>query len=154
MARCQSMTIFVFPVSLLVDRWSRKKAIAIMGIVWGIASAACAFTKNFFHMLWLRSVVGVGEAAGAVADELERRGLTLVDSTQYCCEALVEEGVLTPFDPPAFPADARPDVPLGRMGTADEVAAIVCFLLSPEADWITGQIISVDGGRSTLRTKG
>jgi DUF1009 family protein len=37
----------------------------------------------------------------AVADELERRGLTLVDSTQYCTEALVEEGVLTPFEPPA-----------------------------------------------------
>lgn len=57
------MTIFVFPVSLLVDRWSRKKAIAIMGIIWGIGSAACAFTRNYFHMLWLRSVVGVGEAA-------------------------------------------------------------------------------------------
>jgi DUF1009 family protein len=37
----------------------------------------------------------------AVADEMERQGLTLVDSTQYCPEALVEEGVLTPFDPPA-----------------------------------------------------
>ena len=37
----------------------------------------------------------------AVADELERRGLTLVDSTKYCPEALVEEGVLTLFDPPA-----------------------------------------------------
>jgi len=37
----------------------------------------------------------------AVADELERRGLTLVDSTQYCPEALVEEGVLTPSEPPA-----------------------------------------------------
>jgi DUF1009 family protein len=32
----------------------------------------------------------------AVADELERRGLKLVDSTKYCPEALVEEGVLTP----------------------------------------------------------
>ncbi len=57
------MTAFVFPVSLLVDRWSRKKAIAIMGIVWGISSAACAFTKNFFQLITLRSIVGVGEAA-------------------------------------------------------------------------------------------
>ena len=37
----------------------------------------------------------------AVADEMERRGLTLVDSTRYCPEALVEAGVLTPFEPPA-----------------------------------------------------
>ncbi len=49
----------------------------------------------------------------AVADELERRGLTLVDSTKYCPEALVEEGVLTaagtrPLSdaPPAVLADA------------------------------------------------
>lgn len=43
---------------------------------------------------------------------------------------------------------------LGRLGTPEDVAALATFLLSPEADWITGQIISVDGGRSTLRTKG
>lgn len=43
---------------------------------------------------------------------------------------------------------------LQRLGTPDDIAAITAFLLSPEADWITGQIISVDGGRSTLRTKG
>ena len=35
----------------------------------------------------------------AVADEMARRGLTLVDSTKYCPEALVEEGVLTPGRP-------------------------------------------------------
>ena len=42
---------------------------------------------------------------------------------------------------------------LGRLGTPEDIAALVAFLLSPEADWITGQIISVDGGRSTLRVK-
>jgi NAD(P)-dependent dehydrogenase (short-subunit alcohol dehydrogenase family) len=43
---------------------------------------------------------------------------------------------------------------LQRLGTPEDIAAITAFLLSPEADWITGQIISVDGGRSTLRTRG
>lgn len=37
---------------------------------------------------------------GAVADELARNGLTLIDSTRYCPEALAAEGVLTPFEPP------------------------------------------------------
>jgi DUF1009 family protein len=37
---------------------------------------------------------------GAVADELQRRGLTLIDSTRYCPEALAAAGVLTPGDPP------------------------------------------------------
>jgi NAD(P)-dependent dehydrogenase (short-subunit alcohol dehydrogenase family) len=43
--------------------------------------------------------------------------------------------------------------PLPRLGTSDDMAALAVFLLSQEADWITGQIIGVDGGRSTLRTK-
>ncbi len=57
------MTIFVFPISILIDRWSRKKTIAIMGIFWGLTSAACALTRNFFQMLTLRSFVGIGESA-------------------------------------------------------------------------------------------
>ena len=43
---------------------------------------------------------------------------------------------------------------LQRLGEADDVAGLGAFLMSPEASWITGQIIGVDGGRSTLRTKG
>jgi len=38
------------------------------------------------------------------------------------------------------------------MTKPDEIAAMVTFLLSPEAGWITGQTIAIDGGRSTLRT--
>ena len=44
--------------------------------------------------------------------------------------------------------------PLQRLGEADDVAALGAFLLSQEASWMTGQIIGVDGGRSTLRAKG
>lgn len=42
---------------------------------------------------------------------------------------------------------------LERIGRPEDIAALAAFLLSEEADWITGQIISVDGGRSTLRVK-
>lgn len=44
--------------------------------------------------------------------------------------------------------------PLPRLGEADDAAALAAFLLSPEAGWITGQVIGVDGGRATLRPKG
>jgi NAD(P)-dependent dehydrogenase (short-subunit alcohol dehydrogenase family) len=37
-------------------------------------------------------------------------------------------------------------VPLGRLGTSDEVAAAVTFLASPEAAYITGAVLPVDGG--------
>lgn len=43
---------------------------------------------------------------------------------------------------------------LQRLGTADDIAALAAFLVGPESGWITGQIIGVDGGRSTLRTVG
>ncbi len=38
------------------------------------------------------------------------------------------------------------NVPLGRLGTATDVASVCLFLASPEADYITGQILCVDGG--------
>jgi len=43
---------------------------------------------------------------------------------------------------------------LQRLGQPEDPAALAAFLVSPEAGWITGQVIGVDGGRSTLRTKG
>jgi len=42
---------------------------------------------------------------------------------------------------------------LGRIGSADEVANAVCFLLDPANSWITGQVLAVDGGLSRVHPK-
>jgi NAD(P)-dependent dehydrogenase (short-subunit alcohol dehydrogenase family) len=47
----------------------------------------------------------------------------------------------------AFLARARETHPLGRAGTADEVADLVVFLASDRAGWMTGETIPIDGGR-------
>lgn len=64
--------------------------------------------------------------------------------------AVAPGAIDTPFDPPAFPIDDRPDVPLGRMGSPAEVAAVVAFLLSPEAAYVSGATWTVDGARTVL----
>jgi len=38
------------------------------------------------------------------------------------------------------------EVPMKRLGTADEVASVIQFLLGPDSAYITGQVINVDGG--------
>ena len=40
--------------------------------------------------------------------------------------------------------------PLTRLGEADEIASLAQYLLSADAGWITGQVMGIDGGRSTL----
>jgi 3-oxoacyl-[acyl-carrier protein] reductase len=42
--------------------------------------------------------------------------------------------------------------PLGRIGTAEELADAAYFLISPQSSWITGQILGIDGGMSSIRT--
>ena len=43
-------------------------------------------------------------------------------------------------------ADWAAQIPLGRLGTTADVAAAVCFLASDEASYITGHVLSVNGG--------
>ncbi|MCH0566842.1 MULTISPECIES: 3-oxoacyl-ACP reductase FabG [unclassified Streptomyces] len=48
--------------------------------------------------------------------------------------------------PPAAMKEALQAIPLGRMGTAAEVAQVAAFLASPAASYVTGKVLTVDGG--------
>jgi len=57
-----SIALFSFPVAYLVDRWSRRKSIAIMAILWSFFTFLTGKAWSFTTLLIPRSLVGVGEA--------------------------------------------------------------------------------------------
>ena len=56
-------------------------------------------------------------------------------------------------DYPAFLERSKGTHPLGRVGQPEEIAALVLFLLSDAASWITGATIPIDGGRQLLSAR-
>ena len=57
-----------------------------------------------------------------------------------------EQSALLGQTPEQFTAQRRSQVPLGRMERPEDVANVIAFLVSPRAEYMTGQAISVDGG--------
>ncbi|MCD6571415.1 MAG: MFS transporter [Deltaproteobacteria bacterium] len=60
-----SIVALSIPISVVIDRWSRKKSIGLMAVFWSMASLACAFTRSFTQLFMARTAIGVGEAGYA-----------------------------------------------------------------------------------------
>ena len=113
------------------------------------------------------SAVLVGSIVGAVEGSLRSpayaaakagleglaRSMAVIGGPEGVRVNVVAPGAIaTDFDERLLPADHRTDVPLGRMGTPEEVAAVIGFLAGPDATYVTGEVWTIDGGRTVLST--
>lgn len=94
---------------------------------------------------------GLAQLTATLALELAPQGIAV--------NSIAPGMILTPMNQSALddPAELRRKeaaIPWGRSGTAEEVAELVLFLLSPSADYITGATVTIDGGLSLTVAQG
>lgn len=114
----------------------------MMGTRWGRiinVSSLSGVIGNRGQVNYAAAKAGLHGATKSLALEVATRGITV--------NAIAPGIIVSPATEQVFPQESVETlVPMKRAGTPEEVAALVAFLASEEAGFITGQIISINGG--------
>ena len=120
----------------IVRQMIRKRAGRIVNI-----ASITGERGNGGQVNYAASKAGLIGATKALALEVASRGITV--------NAVSPGFISTDMTAELDMEKVLPLIPMGRAGTAEEVAAAVTFLCSPAASYITGQVLSVNGGLLT-----
>lgn len=147
------------------DDWNRVLGVNVNGVLFGMRyqiPAMLAAGADQCAIVNMASVHGSVAALGSPAYTASKHavvGMTRNAAAEYGAQGLrinaVGPGyILTPLleahlddDAQAFLAGKHP---LGRLGTSEEIAHVVCFLLSPTASFMTGAYVLIDGGYTVV----
>jgi NAD(P)-dependent dehydrogenase (short-subunit alcohol dehydrogenase family) len=140
----------VLRTNLVSVYWAIKRVLPAMRerrhgsiVVTGSLASERGMPNNIAYVASKHAVLGLARAAAVEAAPYNVR-------VNCVLPGLIETPMLMQLDPSA-PVEAIRErlgaaVPQGRIGTADELAELVCFLLCDRASHITAQTIAVDGG--------
>ena len=113
------------------------------GAIVTISSSATATGSPHEYVHYAAAKAGVEVATLGLARELARDGVRV----NCVAPGLVDTGIHADAGDASRPARMAPQIPMGRAGEADEIAAAVVWLLSDEASYVTGAVLRVAGGR-------
>jgi len=125
-----------FCLRQVIPAMSRKRYGRIVNI-----TSVVAFTGNVGQANYAAAKAGIVGLTKTAAREYARRGITV----NAVAPGFIETAMVSSLEDKVR-EQIREHIPVGRLGTPEEVAEAVAFLASPEAGYITGQVVHVNGG--------